>query len=109
MNSIFGDATTIAPTPDTIAEAESFLSGNRSPIPSLRLGENGEQISEMDIQPPDIEIRDGKPLTSKDANGENEGVGGWISGLISRSESDDSHGGGSGNYRRVDQDDQEQE
>lgn len=105
MNSIFGDATTIAPTPETLAEVESIFSGNRSPVPSLRLGEQGEPIPEIDLLPPDVEIVDGKPVLGTDES-QGEGVGGWISGLVKRGKGEDANGGG-GKYRQVDQDEEE--
>lgn len=103
---MFGDATTIAPTPETIAEAESLFSGNRSPIGSFRLGDQGEPIPDMDLQPPDVEIQDGKPQLSKDEN-QGEGVGGWISNVVKRARGDDANGSGSGKYKRVGQDDEQ--
>lgn len=107
MNSLFGDATTIAPTPETLAEAESIFSGHRSPVPSFRLGD-GEPVPEMDLQPPDVEIQDGKPLLSKDLENQSEGVGGWISSLVKRGKGEDgnNNGSGSGKYQRVGQDDE---
>ena len=108
MNSIFGDATTIAPTPETIAEAESLFSGNRSPVPSFRLGDQGEPVPEMDLAPPDVEIQDGKPMLNNDTESQNEGVAGWISNMVKRSKGDDVNGGGSGKYKRVGQEDQDE-
>ena len=105
MNSIFGDATTAAPTPATLAEAESLFSGHRSPVPSLSLGQ--EQPPEMDLQPPDVEIQNGKPVLSKDTASDREGVGGWISNLVNNNKSE-GNGSGSGKYQRVGQDDDEQ-
>ncbi len=105
MNSIFGDATTAAPTPATLAEAESLFSGHRSPVPSLSLGQ--EQPPEMDLQPPDVEIADGKPVLAKDSASEREGVGGWIS-RIAKSNKGEANGSGSGKYQRVGQDDEDQ-
>jgi hypothetical protein len=35
MNSLFGDATSVMPTPETLAEAELLFSGMGSPVPSL--------------------------------------------------------------------------
>lgn len=104
MNSIFGDATTAAPTPATLAEAESLFSGNRSP-PSLRLGDDGEPVPEMDLQPPDVEIQDGKPMLSKDNESEREGMGGWISNLVKRGKGEEANGSGGGKYTRVGQQD----
>lgn len=113
MNSIFGDATTIAHTPETLAEAESIFSGNRSPVPSFGgLDGSGPQdanIPDMDLQPPEVEIQDGKPMLSKDEE-QGEGVGGWISNVVKRAKGEGanggSQGGGSGRYRRVGQEDE---
>lgn len=109
MNSIFGDATTIAPTPETLAEAESIFSGNRSPVPSFRLGDEGdERIPDMDLQPPDVDVKDGKPILNDSKAG--EGVAGWISNVadkIKRGGGDDASGGGSGKYKRIGQDDEQ--
>ena len=107
MNSIFGDATTIAPTPETLAEAESLF-GDRSPVPSFSLGENGADSEIPDIEPPPVEIQDGKPMISKDSS--NEGVGGWISNLVKGGKGDaNSKAGGSGKYSKVDQEEDEHE
>jgi hypothetical protein len=106
MNSIFGDATTIAPTPETIAEAESLFSGNRSPLGSFRLGgEEGESVPDMALQPPDVDIQDGKPMLPP-KEGEGEGVGGWISKMVKNGKSE-ANGSGSGKYQRVGQEDQD--
>lgn len=107
MNSIFGDATTIAPTPEVIAEAESLFSGNRSPVPSFRLGEDQEPIpDDIDqLTPPDVEIQDGKPILSG-KDGEGEGVAGWISSVAKRVKGDEgANGGGSGRYKKLGQGD----
>lgn len=103
MNSLFGDATTIAPTPETLAEVESLFSGNRSPVASLRLDDPSEPVPDMDLQPPEVEVQDGKPLIKENAG---EGVGGWISNVVKRATGEDPNGGGSGRYRRVDQEDE---
>lgn len=107
MNSLFGDATTAAPTPATLAEAESLFSGNRSPVPSFRLGEGQQDpnVPDMDLQPPDVEIQDGKPLLGKDDASQKEGVGGWISSMVKRGR-DQANGSGSGRYKRIDGDDE---
>ena len=113
MNSLFGDATTAAPTPATLAEAESFFSGNRSPVPSFSLGGDNDQADRV----PDIDLaedgddEDSKPLMSgKDAGSEREGVGGWISSIAKRSKGNgEANGSGSGKYQRVGQDEQQQQ
>lgn len=100
MNSLFGDATTIAPTPETLAEAESLFGDARSPVPSFQLGEGGEP-DDMDLQPPEVDIQDGKPIL----NERGEGVGGWISNVVKRAKGDGTDEGASGKYRSLGQDD----
>lgn len=104
MNSLFGDATTMAPTPETLAEAESLFGDARSPVPSFRLGDDrvdgsniDPNVPDLDIDPPAVDVQDGKPVLSKD-NSE-EGVGGWISNLVKKNGDK-----GSGKYKRVGQD-----
>ena len=105
MNSIFGDATTAAPTPQTLAEAESLFSGNRSPS-SFRLGDQSEPVPDMDLQPPDVEVQDGKPMLSKDSDSQREGVGGWISNIVKRGKGEEANG--NGKYKPVGQNDEEE-
>lgn len=108
MNSIFGDATTIAPTPETLAEAESLFSGNRSPVPSFRLGDGqDENVPDMDLAPPDVEVKDGKPIIDGKSS---EGVAGWISNMTDRIRNggnDNANGSSSGRYKRVGQSDEQ--
>ncbi|KAM3423741.1 hypothetical protein BST61_g1149 [Cercospora zeina] len=107
MNSIFGDASTMAPTPETLAQAESIFSGNRSPA-SFRLGneQEGEQIPDMDLQPPDVDVKDGKPVLHDGRSG--EGIAGWITNVADRIKrgGDEASASGSGRYKRVGQDDE---
>lgn len=109
MNSIFGDATSVMPTPQTLAEAESLFSGSaRSPVPSLdiRGGRPGPDsaIPGLDINPPDLEGQDGKSLPK--AEGESgEGIGGWISNIVKRNKGNGEGDSSSGRYKRVGQDD----
>lgn len=103
MNSLFGDATTVAATPETLAEVESLFSGHRSPVPSFRLGDQGEPPvpDDMDLQPPDVEIQNGKPILG-DEESQGEGVAGWISNMVKRTKGEEPNG--SGKYKRVGQD-----
>ncbi|KAF2264258.1 MFS monosaccharide transporter-like protein [Lojkania enalia] len=106
MNSLFGDATSVMPTPQTLAEAESLFSGQGSPVPSLdiRSGRHGTEgaIPGLDINPPDLEGQDGK-TTEPDTN---EGIGGWISNIVKRSKGNGEGGdSSSGKYKKVGQDD----
>ena len=106
MNSLFGDASTAAPTPATLAEAESLFNSHQSPMGSFRLAaEDGEPVPDMDLQPPDVEVQNGKPMISKDTESDREGAGGWISNLVKRGKGEGADSSGSGKYKRVGQDD----
>jgi hypothetical protein len=117
MDTIFGDASTAMPTPTAPAEAGSLM-GVNSPVPAmdLRRGIQGagpgnglgpsNAIPGLDIDPPNVNILNGKPQYSADEES-GEGVGGWISRMVNRNRSD----GGSvrrgrsanGKYRSLDQ------
>lgn len=107
MNSLFGDATTMAPTPQTLAEAESLFS--RGSPSSFRLANDDNQdrnIPNMDLDPPEPTIEDGKVILSKDEE-RGEGLGGWISNLVKKGQGNDSgSAGGSGKYKRIAGDDE---
>jgi hypothetical protein len=102
MNSLFGDATSVMPTPETLAEAESLFSGNRSPVPSLDIrGEasssKGRHGADSAIPGLDIEPPNDAQVERSGAAQETEGVGGWISNMVGRMRGDS----GAGEYRRV--------
>ena len=102
MNSIFGDATTAAPTPATLREAESLFSDSRSPIPPMRLGDDSDHVPDMDLQPPEVEVEDGRPVFGRDREAKGEGAGGWISNIANRGAQS------GGRYSRVDQGEDDQ-
>ncbi|OAG11075.1 high affinity glucose transporter [Paraphaeosphaeria sporulosa] len=105
MNSIFGDATSVQPTPQTLAEAESLFSGSaRSPVPSLdiRRGAAESAIPGLDIDPPDNV--DGLDKPAKEGE-KGEGIGGWISNMVKRNKGN-GEGDSGGQYRRVGQDEE---
>lgn len=110
MNSIFGDATTVAPTPETLAEAESLFGSQRSPVPSLDLRRSGagqitseNAIPGLEIDPPS----DGAVKSTMERE-QGEGLGGWISNIVARARGGaDGSEAGSGRYKRVEQDDDE--
>ena len=124
MDAIFGDATSVMPTPASRAETGSLL-GPGSPIPSmdLRPGVVGagpatgigasSAIPGFDINPPPVSIINGKPqFTSQEES--SEGVGGWISRMVKRNggESSSVRSGGSGSgrsgqYKPLDQADED--
>ena len=104
MNLLFGDATSVMPTPETLAEAESLFSG-ASPVPSLDIQRPGGAIGPdhaipgLNINPPNVQGES----SSKQAE-TSEGVGGWISNLVKRGKGN-GEGDGGGEYRKVDQSD----
>jgi hypothetical protein len=107
MNSLFGDATSVMPTPETLAQAESLFSGEGrgSPVPSLdiRGGRRAQDdaIPGLNIDPPDIES--GKDMTKADTeNG--EGIGGWISNMVKRTKGNGEGDSSSAKYKQVGQD-----
>ncbi|GAQ11040.1 sugar transporter STL1 [Aspergillus lentulus] len=93
MDVLFGDATTAVPTPATQAERGSLMSGG-SPVPSLDIrrqyGQFGTEsaIPGLDIDPPNINTPENSKaagLNSLDeSSGRPEGIGGWISNMVSR-------------------------
>lgn len=101
MNSLFGDATTQAATPQQQAEVESLMSG--SGRESRGRERDGPRLTAeaaipgLDIEPPDLENGRSPP---KSENG--DGVGGWISNMVKRSKGDNDSTGGK--YKRVGQD-----
>jgi hypothetical protein len=118
MNSIFGDATSVMPTPETLAEAEAlFPAGGRSssPIPSLDIRQQQQQqqritadlaIPGLDIDPPSAAGGGRKNNPGGSGSGKAEGVGGWITNMINRTRGNGDEGS-SGAYKRVEQDEEE--
>lgn len=101
MDALFGDATTAMPTPQTRPENGALL-GISSPVPSmdLRRGIMGggpasanlgpqSAIPGLDIDPPHVNIKNGKPQYG-DEDSTSEGVGGWISRMVNRGGDDSS-------------------
>ena len=116
MDALFGDATTAMPTPTTRAETGSLM-GVSSPIPSMDIRRGGPSntgtpglgasnaIPGLDIDPPAVSIVNGKPQYEAGEN-DGEGVGGWISRMVSRAKGDSSssvRSGKSGKYKPLDQ------
>jgi len=117
MNALFGDATTAMGTP---ASGRHGGSVSGSPVPSLRIGEHDTDsaLPGLDIEPPSVTIKDGKPILSRRGSASSimsqvssiregireEGLGGWISNMVNRNQNGDSTDG-NGKYKRVDEDD----
>ncbi|KAL1968764.1 hypothetical protein VTN77DRAFT_1590 [Rasamsonia byssochlamydoides] len=114
MNLLFGDATSAVPTPATQAERGSLI-GVGSPVPSLDLrrqqGQFGAEsaIPGLDIDPPNISSDNsgkfGSRVTRDGGDSRSEGLGGWISNMISWNKGP-AKNGSSSQYRRLDQDEE---
>lgn len=107
MNSLFGDATTVVATPQTLAEAESLFSGGRgSPVPTLDIQGNRQAqedaIPSLAIEPPEI-TGSGNDMTKADT-GNSEGVGGWISNMVKKTKGNGEGDSSSGKYKQIGQD-----
>ena len=109
MDQLFGDATTAMPTPAQHAEVESLMSA-RSPVPSIDLRRGGgnftadNAIPGLDINPPAVEVENGKPQLPPNTPAKSEGLGGWISRMAQRTRGEGKKDGGVG-YGRLEQDD----
>ncbi|KAB8338927.1 hypothetical protein FH972_021867 [Carpinus fangiana] len=99
MNALFGDATSQMPTPASRAETGSLMPG--SPVPELHIGEHhaGGAIPGLDINPPHVQVKDGKPILSRTNSEQGEGVGGWISNMARRARGNGESDSKSGSYR----------
>lgn len=115
MNVLFGDASTAMPTPVTEGERNSLI-GAGSPVPSLDIrrpfGQFGAEsaIPGLDIDPPSFSHshdRPSKPTRSDSHGSRSEGLGGWISKMVTRNRSGSSASQSQGQYRRVGQDDEQ--
>jgi len=62
----------------------------------MHLDEEQRSIPDMDLQPPKVEIQNGKPVLHKDDVSEREGAQGWISNIVRRGK-----GESSGKYSSV--------
>ena len=111
MNALFGDATTAMPTPATQAERGSLM-GYGSPnsidirrgTPTPGVFGANDAIPGLDIDPPNLDM-DGKSPPDgtrgrRRGDSTNEGLGGWITRMVSRTRKG-SRGGEAGSYRRV--------
>lgn len=115
MDQIFGDATRAMPTPVTSSERQPLTGGQisglnsshgviGSPISALdiRRGVNDDSIPELDINPPEVLVENGRPILSRRASRNSEGVGGWITKMVKRNKPDEE-----GDYKKLGQKDEE--
>lgn len=115
MDALFGDATTAMPTPATQGEHGSLM-GVGSPVSSLDIrrqhGQFGPEsaIPGLDINPPNIphgdSIKPGQSVPQEGSGRRAEGIGGWISNMVSRGSGLKAHGT---QYRRLEQEEQDEE
>jgi hypothetical protein len=114
MDMLFGDATTAMPTPAARAESGSLMGGSPVPSMDLRRGIPGPSgfgpaaaIPGLDIDPPHVSIRNGKPQYAVDDE-PSEGVGGWISRMVNRNGGDGGSikSGQSAQYKPLDQEEE---
>ncbi|KAH8820468.1 MFS sugar transporter-like protein [Xylogone sp. PMI_703] len=115
MDTLFGDATTTQTTPAIRSETGSLL-GNNSPMPSMEARLGGPSgigpssaIPGLDIDPPHVMIRNGRPQystggTPVEEDDEDKSTGGWISRMLNRNK--DSGSIKSGKYRALDQEEE---
>lgn len=101
------------PTPETLAEAESLFGDARSPVPSLDLRRQSGNITAdhaipgLDIDPPPVTVKDGRPMLSRNSSQQGEGLGGWISSMVQRARGGGESDSQSGQYKPVGQDEEE--
>jgi hypothetical protein len=113
MNTLFGDATSVMPTPETLAEAESLFGSTRSPVPSLDIhrGHTADgAIPGLDINPPTDKASVSSRARAESSTGQTEqreGLGGWISNMVARARGGDN--GESAGYSRVGQQEEDGE
>lgn len=112
MDALFGDATTMMPTPASRAETGSLIApGSPMPHIDLRRGVVGAEpatgigassaIPGLNIDPPHVQIVNGKPQYTVVEDESSSGVGGWISRMVNRNRGDagSTRSGGSGSGR----------
>lgn len=94
MNVLFGDATSQMPTPASNAETNVLYGQAGSPVPSLHIGQHGAEsaIPGLDINPPHVNVENGKPSYPQQAQ-KREGLGGWISKMVRRTQGQTGTGG----------------
>lgn len=110
MDSLFGDASTAIGTPGLRSEAGSTIRAG-SPVPSLDLRGrplgSDANIPPLDIDPPALNIVDGKPnprLRSESRNSRGR-VGEWLSRMVGQTRGSSSSPAGGARYEALDQQD----
>ncbi|KAE8159118.1 hypothetical protein BDV40DRAFT_291245 [Aspergillus tamarii] len=114
MDTLFGEATTAMPTPASQGEQGSLMSVG-SPVPSLDIRRQYSQfgpenaIPGLDINPPTINASEnpkvGQRGSQNGGGGRLEGLGGWISNMVSRHKGSSEQRLQGTQYRRLEQDD----
>jgi sugar porter (SP) family MFS transporter len=114
MNALFGDATSVMPTPSSAVEADALYSASRSPVPSLDMNRASigadHAIPGLNIDPPNVNVQNGRPQLSRQGSSQTgEGLSGWISNMVNRNRDQGDRGSqrsGGGSYKPVGQDEE---
>ncbi len=106
MNSLFGDASTAVGTPDMRSETGSLIRAG-SPVPSLDLRGrplgSDANIPPLDIDPPTVNIIDGKLQTRSDSQSSRGRVGEWLTRMVGQNRGSSSSPAGGARYAPIDQ------
>lgn len=108
MDSLFGDASTAVGTPGLRSETGSLVRAG-SPVPSLDLRGRplgtDAGIPSMDIDPPAVNIVDGKPMPRHRSESRNSRgrVGEWLSRMVGQTRGSSSSPAGGARYSALDQ------
>ncbi|OTB11334.1 hypothetical protein K445DRAFT_15791 [Daldinia sp. EC12] len=106
MDSLFGDASTAVGTPGVRSETGSLVRAG-SPVPSLDLRGrplgSDANIPPMDIDPPVINIIDGKPQLRSESQSSRGRVGEWLTRMVGQNRGGSSSPAGGGRYAPLDQ------
>ncbi|KAI6092782.1 sugar transporter STL1 [Hypoxylon rubiginosum] len=106
MNSLFGDASTAVGTPDMRSETGSLVRAG-SPVPSLDLRGrplgSDANIPPLDIDPPAVNIIDGKLQTRSESQSSRGRVGEWLTRMVGQNRGSSSSPAGGGRYAPIDQ------
>ncbi|KAI1471540.1 sugar transporter-domain-containing protein [Daldinia caldariorum] len=106
MDSLFGDASTAVGTPGVRSETGSLVRAG-SPVPSLDLRGrplgSDANIPSMDIDPPVVNIVDGKPQLRSESQSSRGRVGEWLTRMVGQNRGGSSSPAGGGRYAPLDQ------
>lgn len=106
MDSLFGDASTAVGTPGVRSETGSLIRAG-SPVPSLDLRGrplgSDANIPPMDIDPPVVNIVDGKPQLRSESQSSRGRVGEWLTRMVGQNRGTSSSPAAGARYAPLDQ------